>query len=88
MSTSAVPETTIVFPPVRAKFKCHGMEKTLGWSDGIYHYSYRFTVVTSGSAENEKFFAATPSGELKLTALRNDLFEVGQEYYLDFSKAF
>lgn len=88
MSTmSAVPETMIEFPPVRAKFKCLGMEKNLGWPGVEYHYSYRFTVVTYGSAENEKFFAATPSGELKLTALRDDLFEVGKEYYLDFSKA-
>lgn len=87
MSTSAVPETTIVFPPVRAKFICISSEKTLGWINNELSHRYRFIVATSGSAENEKFFAATPSGELELSAVRNDLFEVGKEYYLDFSIA-
>lgn len=79
------PKIGITF--VRAKFKCIGMEKSLGWTGTSFLYNYRFSPVTSGSPENDRFYAATPSGELKLTAIRNDLFEVGKEYYLDFSSA-
>jgi hypothetical protein len=41
--------------------------------------------VSSGSEENKKFFAATPSGIIELSALKEDLFEVGKEYYVTFS---
>ena len=42
-------------------------------------------VVTSGSDENEAFFAATPCGTLDLSVLRPDvvaLLEPGAEYYV------
>lgn len=72
---------------VRAKFKCVSMEKVEGWNGNKFHYNYRFMTVSGNSEENKSFFAATPSGDVKLTAVRADLFEVGKEYYLDFTLA-
>lgn len=75
---------------VRAKFVCTSVTKyKYGWGsqESPFHYNYAFMAVTSGSDENESFFASTPSGEVKLSALKGDLFEVGKEYYLDFSPA-
>ena len=72
---------------VRAKFECYGMEKVKGYGDHPFHYNYRFGAVTSGSDENRSFFASTPSGELKLQAVKADLFEVGKQYYIDFELA-
>lgn len=42
---------------------------------------------TGGSPENEKFWEATPGGNLKVTSVLSDVFLVGQEYYLDISEA-
>ena len=46
--------------------------------------------VVSGSDENKEFFANTPSGKIEIGVLRQelaDLFEIGKEYYVDFSQA-
>lgn len=72
--------------PVRAKFRCDSETKTRGAADGCL-YSYKFSAVTSGSEENKAFWKWTPSGFIELSSIRNDLFEVGKEYYLDFSIA-
>ncbi len=80
---------------VRAKFQCVSITKTLGHvsnpETGKYEpkpvYNYRFQAVTSGSEENKNFFASTPSGTIELQAVRDDLFEIMTEYYLDFSLA-
>ena len=73
---------------VRAKLTCSRVTKyKSGWGDYPIHYTFNFQVVSNGSEENKKFFAATPSGSVELTALNADLFEVGKEYYLDFSEA-
>lgn len=82
---------------VRAKFYCTSVTKTMGsrWNaDGKYEsavvYNYRFQAVTGGpneTEENKKFFASTPSGTIELQAVRDDLFEIQKEYYLDFAPA-
>jgi hypothetical protein len=73
---------------VRAKFVCNSVTKfKSGWGEYPFHFNYNFGVVSSDSDENKKFFAATPSGKVELSALNADLFEVGREYYLDFSLA-
>lgn len=79
---------------VRAKFHCTSVTKTMGGmynSDGKYVngvvHNYKFQAVTNGSDENKSFYASTPSGSIELSAVRDDLFEIGQEYYLDFSLA-
>jgi hypothetical protein len=75
---------------IRAKFKCTSVTKIVGWIDRDKHpflYSYKMLVVSSGSEENKKFFASTPSGELAVSAVGDDLFQVGKEYYVDFTPA-
>lgn len=77
---------------VRAKFKCVEIKKSIGgvydergkYVTGVLH-GYRFNAVTSDSDENKKFFSSTPSGLIELQAVRDDLFELGKEYYLDFT---
>jgi hypothetical protein len=80
---------------VRAKFVCNSVTRTLG---SVYNkqtqkydqaliYSAKMTPVTGGSPENEKFYASTPSGFVELGTYRDDLFEVGKAYFLDFSEA-
>lgn len=50
-------------------------------------YSYEFQAVTGNSPENKQFFASTPGGNLSMSAVRDDLFEPGKSYYLDFTIA-
>ena len=70
---------------VRAKFKCVSVTTTL---DGKrFVHSYKFQVVMSGSPENDEFFRYTPAGWLELSSVKDDLFEIGKEYYLDFLPA-
>ncbi len=72
--------------PVRAKFKCTSVTKQEDWSkQHPFQYSYKFSVVTSGSKENETFWKYTLSGTIDISAIRDDLFEVGKEYYVDFT---
>lgn len=77
---------------VRAKFLCIEVKKYLGGTydlSGKYVpgtlYNYRFSVVSGTSEENKRFFASTPSGHIELNSVRDDLFELGREYYIDFS---
>ncbi len=73
---------------VRVKISCNSVTKTLHWQDKEKHlYTAEFSVVTSGSEENDKYFEATPSGIVKLATFKEDHFKVGQDYYLDFTEA-
>jgi hypothetical protein len=79
---------------VRAKFSCTSVTKQMGGKynpEGKYEsgvvYDYKFSAVVGGTDENKSFFASTPSGQISLSAVRDDLFEIGKEYYLDFSLA-
>lgn len=84
---------------VRAKFTCISSTRRQGWGlwdpqtqSGVtekrFIYDYEFQAVTNNdSEENKLFFASTPSGNLTLAAVRGDLFEPGQDYYLDFTPA-
>lgn len=75
----------------RAKFHCNSMRKYESWIwQGATHttgwaYEYEFQAVAEDTEENKRFFASTPNGTLKLTAVRDDLFLPGKDYYLDFS---
>jgi hypothetical protein len=69
---------------VRAKFTCICVDGGTGVFNN--EYTLRFVPVTSGSAENEKFFAATPAGELEMQIVNEETakqFKSGQEYYID-----
>lgn len=70
----------------RAKFVCIGIEKVIGYGADKFLYTCRFSAVVGGSPENKEFFAATPSGDLKMT-VRSPMFEVGKQYFLDFTPA-
>ena len=76
-------------PQVRAKFKCVAEKKYEGWGSEPrpFLYDYEFQAVTSGSDENKAFFAATPTGNIHLHTLKAGMFEVGKEYYIDFTEA-
>jgi hypothetical protein len=69
---------------VRAKF--HVFEKTENtWSKGI-----KLEPVVSGSPENEKFYATTPTGVLHIQTKNDEaaaMFEVGKQYYIDITPA-
>ena len=76
--------------PVRAKFKVESITRKRGWGDIKEVHDVDLTPVCSGSEENKKFFAATPSGSIRLTcanAAATDQFELGKEYYVDFTPA-
>lgn len=81
---------------VRAKVQCYSIKeshydtykvedgKTVVTSTLSWSYEFKFAGGHE-SAENEKFWSASPSGTLTLQALRNNLYEVGQWYYLDWT---
>ncbi len=78
---------------IRSKFFCKEIIRQ-GWSqDGepkeSLSVTYKFAAVYSNKPdhENKAFWEATPSAELVMT-INNpaaQIFELGQEYYLDFS---
>ena len=73
---------------IRAKFLVESVTKRKAGYSGIdYTYEAELRVVYGNSEENKQFFAATPSGVIKLSTVRNNMFEVGEEYYVDFTKA-
>ena len=70
---------------VRAKMVCSSITQWVG-TRGI-----ELVAVVSGSEENKSFSKYTPSGSLKLSIDKAtdayNAFEVGKEYYIDFTKA-
>ena len=73
---------------VRAKFTCNSIRKHKGFGADPFVFDYEFSPVTqnSGAEENDSFWKYTPSGSLSLGSIKEDLFEVGSSYYLDFTK--
>lgn len=71
---------------IRAKFSCIGVRKSRHWKpENGFLYEAELSAVTSGSEENEKFWAATPSGSIKLSTIREDYFVPGWDYYVEFT---
>ena len=77
--------------PIRAKFKVDSYETTIDWRDKTKEVrTIKLSPVTSGSEENSNFYAATPSGNIILGVANENAwkqFELGKEYYVDFTKA-
>lgn len=72
----------------RAKFACTSVTKSKHWNkDHEFNYAAKFNAVMSGSEENDKFFAATPSGTIEVSTVAADVFEPGKSYYIDFTPA-
>jgi hypothetical protein len=67
----------------RCKFVCTSKREYQGWGGHARLYEYEFNAVTGGSDDNQKFFAATPAGSLKVSTVTDGTFEVGKEYFLD-----
>ena len=74
---------------VRAKFVYSKYETNLDHT-GKEIRTMHFHAVSGGSEENKRFFAYSPYGEIKLSCVNPAVwqaFELGKEYYLDFSAA-
>ncbi|WP_176331008.1 hypothetical protein [Burkholderia vietnamiensis] len=76
---------------VRAKFKVTQLSQREHWDKqkGQIH-DIQLQPVVSGSDENERFYAATPAGQIALSTVNDDaarLFRLGAEIYIDFSQA-
>lgn len=69
---------------VRAKFTCTEVSKRTGWGEHKFIYAAKFNAVTGNSDENKTFFAATPLGSIEVLTVKEDHFEVGKTYYIDF----
>lgn len=70
---------------VRAKFQCTSANEV---GEGFKNVS--MSPVFGGSEENKRFFNATPSGSIQLGVINAEAaqqFEVGKEYYVDFTPA-
>lgn len=70
---------------VRAKFKCQS--KTEHGNESV---SIRLEPVIGGSPENDSFYRWTPGGYVQIDCMNpkaSEEFEVGAEYYVDFTKA-
>ena len=79
---------------VRAKFECSGVTKRLAsvWHPGtranreVYVYDAELCVVTDADS-SAIFFFATPNESINIQTMRDDLFDPGRTYYVDFSIA-
>ena len=72
---------------VRAKFKC---ESIVGNDQNANLKDIKLVAVIDGSAENKAFFKWTPSGQISVSCVNpeaNKQFEIGKEYYVDFTPA-
>ena len=78
---------------VRAKFKCVSLTReSMGVSSEIGTKIKLLPVYGTNDPadENSKFFRYTPSGVVELGTINDEAakeFEIGKEYYLEFTKA-
>lgn len=75
---------------VRAKFKVGRISQVDGGHSSAISTMINLYPVTSGSPENEKFYRYTPSGSIELSTVNAEAaknFELGKEYYVDFTEA-
>ncbi|AGK52025.1 hypothetical protein [Bacillus sp. 1NLA3E] len=74
---------------VRAKFVCIEKGET-GHQPCQKQAKVVLQPVFGNSDENKKFWQYTPTGRIELSTINTDAaeqFEVGKEYYVDFTKA-
>lgn len=76
---------------VRAKFKVDSITRQKHWDAAKGEFqTIDLSPVGGNSPENAAFYAATPSGSIKLSTINKEAgsyFELGGEYYIDFTKA-
>lgn len=70
----------------RAKFKVESITYREGNPEPVA--SVVLNPVTGGSEENKSFFKWSPAGKIELHTINPEVkFEVGKEYYVDFTPA-
>lgn len=75
---------------VRAKFVVESVTMQKAWNGTGLIGTVALRPVTRGSPENEKFYEATPGGDMKLSTVNQealDFFQIGAEFYVDFTAA-
>lgn len=75
---------------VRAKFTVTEKAQRKYGASGELQTTVKLSPVTSGSDENKEFYHYTPSGSIDLGTINPqvvDSFELGKEYYVDFTPA-
>lgn len=76
---------------MRAKFKLVSVTETKHWVPGKPNLkTLKLHPVSSGSPENDAFYASTPSGEIQLATVNADAvaeMQLGADYYVDFTPA-
>ncbi len=73
---------------VRAKFVLNSYETSMQQGEELR--TLKLSAVYDGSPENKEFFKWTPSGQISLGILNKkawEQFELGKEYYVDFTSA-
>ncbi|AIE62236.1 hypothetical protein N8Y56_20375 [Enterobacter hormaechei subsp. xiangfangensis] len=71
---------------VRAKFRCHFIQK----ADGYSHRTIHMSPVTADTEENKSWSKYTPGGQLQMVISNPaafELFEQGKEYFIDIQPA-
>lgn len=74
---------------VRAKFKVESIEARINWQQKEVR-TVKLSPVSGKEGENAKFWEATPSGAIELGCANLEAvekFELGREYYVDFTPA-
>lgn len=86
-----VQQETVGPQVVVAKVQCISRKETIGskregdtWVPSRV-FTYEFHFVTG--EQNKRFWEASPGGTLQLQAIREDLYAVGNHYYIDFVPA-
>lgn len=72
---------------VTAKFQVQQISRNKSYSGTGEMQTILLTPVTSGSEENKRFYAATPSGRIELSCVNAEAvkeFDLGMEVYIDF----
>ena len=69
---------------IRAKFYCASKIEQV-YPKAAPICSYVFYLVDSGNEENKALSEASSIGKLELASANDHLFEIGKEYYLDFT---
>lgn len=75
---------------IRAKFTVQSIESTLWGKEEIKSIKLNPVYSSDLNSENGKFWKASPSGDIRLGTINPEAssqFELGAEYYVDFTKA-
>ena len=75
---------------IRAKFLVQSITTTKRWNGPGHIGTVKLSPVSSGSEENKKFYEATPSGSIEIGTINAEAlakFEIGKEFYVDFTPA-